>query len=192
MTQVKPDSPETAATVAGVIESRRTINFFKSEQPPRETIERAIDLARWAPNHHLTEPWHFYHLSDETKAGVVELNTELVRAKRGDEAAAKKQERWSKIPGWLAVTCDRNDDQHAFLEDYAAVSCAIHNISLYLWSEGIGTKWTTGPVTRDHRFYELIWADPERETLVGLLWYGYADEIPVSTRKPLEQVLVDV
>jgi len=192
MTQPKPDNPETAVTVAGVIESRRTINFFKPDRPPREIIERAIDLARWAPNHHLTEPWHFYHLSDETQAGVVELNTELVRAKRGDDAAAKKQERWSKIPGWIAVTCDVNDDEHTFLEDYAAVSCAIHNMSLYLWSEGIGTKWTTGPVTRETRFYELIWADPERERLVGLLWYGYADEIPVSTRKPLEQVLVDV
>ncbi len=185
-------SSDAASTVAAVVESRRTINFFKPETPPRETIEKAIDLARWAPNHHLTEPWHFYHLSDDARNAVVSLNTELVRARRGDEAAAKKDKRWSAIPGWIAVTCDRNDDTHTFLEDYAAVSCAIQNLSLYLWASGIGTKWTTGPVTRDPKFYEIIWADPDRETLVGLVWYGYADEIPVSTRKPLEQVLVDV
>lgn len=185
-------SSEAANTIAAVVESRRTINFFKTEMPPRETIERAIDLARWAPNHHLTEPWHFYHLSDEAKGAVVDLNTEIVRARRDDDAAQKKHKRWSAIPGWIAVTCDKSQDEHTFMEDYAAVACTIQNLSLYLWASGIGTKWTTGPVTKDPRFYEIIWADPERETLVGLVWYGYADEVPVSTRKPLEQVLVDV
>jgi hypothetical protein len=44
-------------------------------------------------------------------------------------------------------------------------------------------KWTTGEVIRADRFYDLVWVDREVEEVVGLIWYGYADEDPVSTRR---------
>jgi len=186
------ERPDAAETIAQAIEQRRSINFFAPQTPPREIIERSIDLARWAPNHHLTEPWHFYLLSDETKAAIVELNAQIVEARKGPEAAQKKRERWSTMPGWLIVTSDINEDELTRREDYAAVCCAIHSMSLYLWTYGIGTKWTTGPVTRDPGFYDAAWIDPDREDVVGLIWYGYPIEVPVSTRKPLDQILSDV
>ena len=37
-------------------------------------------------------------------------------------------------------------------EDYAACCCAVQNLCLSLHSEGIGTKWTSGPVNFDGRF----------------------------------------
>ncbi|MEE9160983.1 MAG: nitroreductase family protein [Gammaproteobacteria bacterium] len=42
-----------------LISGRRTIHQFKEGLRPLEKLLEAIDLARWAPNHHLTEPWHF-------------------------------------------------------------------------------------------------------------------------------------
>ena len=77
-------------------------------------------------------------------------------------------------------------------EDYAATCCAIYGLTLQLWSQGIGTKWTTGEVTRDPRFYDAIWTDPEAETVVGLIWYGYAAEIPVTARKPVSEIVVRI
>jgi nitroreductase len=181
-----------AAAIAGVIRNRRTINFFKKELPPKELVLQAIDIARWAPNHHLSEPWRFYLLSEQTKKTIVDLNADLVARKKGEHAGELKRDRWSSIPGWLVVTCLRSSDDLRAREDYAATCCSIYALSLYLWAQGVGTKWTTGEVTRDPRFYDAIWTDPVIESVVGLIWYGYASEIPVTARKPVSEIVVEI
>ncbi|MBS1270087.1 MAG: hypothetical protein MAG794_01040 [Gammaproteobacteria bacterium] len=178
--------------IADIIRERRTINFFKPDIPPREAVLEGIELARWAPNHHLTEPWRFYLLSDHIKRQVVDLNTRIVAQAKGEEAGRVKRERWSHIPGWLAMTCIRSSDDLRQQEDYAACCCAVQNLSLYLWDRGIGMKWTTGPVTRADEFYDLIWVDSVVEKVVGLFWYGYPDEVPVSVRKPVSEIVVEL
>ena len=45
--------------VEDAIRTRRTHKAYGSEPVDRETLERLFDLARWAPNHHLTNPWRF-------------------------------------------------------------------------------------------------------------------------------------
>lgn len=179
-------------SIAEVIRDRRTINFFKPELPPRQTVLDGIELARWAPNHHLTEPWRFYLLSDSIKEEIVELNARMVTEAAGEEAGRAKRERWRHIPGWLVVTCVRSNDELRQKEDFAACCCAVHNLALYLWSRGIGMKWTTGAVTRTEAFYDLIWVDPVVEEVVGMFWYGYPDEVPVSVRRPVSEILVEL
>ncbi len=176
--------------IKDLLRSRRTINSFKAEKPHEDLIQKAIDLARWAPNHHLTEPWRFYLLGSETSQAIIELNAKIISQKKGREAGQKKIKQWSSIPGWLVVTMIKSDDPLQEQEDYAACSCAIQNLSLALWNEGIGIKWTSGAVIRDPEFYDLIWVDPEVESVVGLIWYGSPEEIPVSHRKPMEEIIV--
>jgi hypothetical protein len=53
-------------------------------------------------------------------------------------------------------------------------------------------KWTSGPVIRDPSFYELLWIDPEIETVIGLIWYGYPDEAPASHRRDLDCSVVEL
>ena len=175
-----------------LIRSRRTVHEFLEERPPTQKVLEAIDLARWAPNHYLTEPWHFYLLGPETAGAVARLNAKIVERNKGPEAGRKKLQRWSRIPGWIVVTCDVSDDAIRAREDFAACCCAVHNFSLFLWSEGIGVKWTTGAVTRDPGFCDLVWIDPDAEQVLGLLWYGYPAEIPDTRRKPLEQIFVEL
>jgi len=190
---VQENSSANAAIVAELIRSRRTIHEFLPQQPPpRELILRGIELARWAPNHLLTEPWRFYLLGPQTAAAIARLNAELVSRKQGPAAGQDKLERWLTIPGWLVVTCENSNDPIRAREDYAACCCAIQNFALYLWGEGIGVKWTTGAVTRKPQFYDLIWVDPAVETVVGLLWYGYPAEIPQTPRKALNEILVEL
>lgn len=179
--------------LADIITSRRTIHDFDPDKvPDKSVIKEAIASACWAPNHHLTEPWHFYHLGKETVADICELNKEMLALTKGIEAAEKKVKRWLEIPGWLVVTCQKSDDEIRYQEDYAACSCAIQNLMLLLWQQGIGTKWSTGPVTRDDRFYDLVWVNKEMETIIGIVWYGYPAEIPQTARKPLQQVLTEL
>ncbi|MGD9854975.1 MAG: nitroreductase [Planctomycetaceae bacterium] len=182
---------EDLAALHDVIRSRRTIEYFQPEVPPREAILRAIDLARWAPNHKHTEPWRFHLLGPESAAEIVRRNTELVRRDKGDDAAAAKHARWAGVPGWLAVTCDVSDDPIRAEEDYAACCCAAQNLSLALWAEGIGTKWSTGPVTRTPEFARLLGFTPGERRIVGLFWYGYPAAIPESRRKPVEEIVDD-
>jgi len=181
------------STIEQLITGRRTIHDFKSAPvPPVDIIHRAIEAARWAPNHHLTEPWHFYLPGPETIRSIIQLNTAIAIGKYGEKDAHKKQQRWAAIPGWLVLTCDRSADPVREREDYAACCCAAQNLMLYLWRLGIGMKWTTGDVVRDRRFYDLLWIAHEAETVVGMFWYGYPEEIPVTERKPLQQIIIEL
>ena len=174
-----------AASLAELLKSRRTIHAFRADPPPRELVYRALEAARWAPNHHRTEPWRFLLPGPETARGIAMLNAALVRARSGDAAADAKLRRWLEMPGWLVVTVPRDADPVREREDYAAGCCALHNFALALWEQGLGTKWSTGKVTRDPRFFALLGLDPQAVQCVGLVWFGYPVEIPAQTRLPL-------
>ena len=45
--------------VETAIRTRRTHKAFAPEPLARAQIEELLELARWAPNHHLTAPWRF-------------------------------------------------------------------------------------------------------------------------------------
>ena len=161
-----------------IIRSRRTTYSFRPDKVDDEIVLQGLDYARWAPNHKLTNPWSVVLIGDRTAAKIVDLNTRLVREKRGDKSAEAKRRVWSAVPNWMAVTSRISEDAVRTKEDYASTSCFIHNLSLYLWSKGIGTKWTTGAVTRYDDVYPLLGIDPAEHDLVGLIWYGYPDEPP--------------
>ncbi len=175
-----------------VLKGRRTINLFLQTPVPRQLVLDAIEAATWAPNHHVTEPWRFLLMGPETVARTIELVREIVTQDKGPELAEFKARSWSEKPGWLTVTCTRCDDELREREDYAAVSVAVQNLMLYLWKAGVGSKWTTGPVTRDPRFFEILGIDPEEEFIVGTIWYGYPKVTPEQSRKELDQVLEEL
>lgn len=175
-----------------LIRSRRTVHEFRAEAPPKDILLRAISNARWAPNHHRTEPWHFYILGDAASAKVARLNADLVRAARGEKAARIKLERWLAIPGGFVVTCERSADLIREQENYAACCCAVQNLMLYMWQYGLGVKWTTGNVMREDRFYELLGIDRQSVFVVGLFWYGFPAQIPEQHRKPVESIVTEI
>ena len=59
---------------------------------------------------------------------------------------------------------------------------------LYLWKAGVGSKWTTGEITRDPRFFDIVGIGDD-ELVVALLWYGYPKITPDQMRKPVDEVL---
>jgi nitroreductase len=175
--------------VARVLRERRTIGAFLPETPPVAVIDAALELATWAPNHRKTEPWRFYRLGSQTASALCELNAALVAEKKGRDAGEAKRRQWSTIPGWLVVTCQRSSDAFLQEEDYAACCCAVQNFALALWSAGLGTKWSTGDVTRHPQFFRLLDINPDEEKVVGLLWYGYPQSVPAQTRSPVAEFL---
>lgn len=168
---------------------RRTVHDFQQKKVSDSLILKAIDAARWAPNHHRTEPWRFYILGEHARADIAALNAELVRTSKGERAAEIKLKRWSAMPGWLVLTCRRSEDSVRSREDYAACCCAAQNMMLYLWAEGVGVKWTTGKVTELDAFYSGVGIDQEEEYVVGLFWYGWPGTVTQQHRKPVEALI---
>ena len=52
--------------VEDAIRSRRTHKAYGADPVDRETLTELFELARWAPNHHLTNPWRFRVLGPQT------------------------------------------------------------------------------------------------------------------------------
>ena len=173
------------------IRSRRTVNLFLQQPISRQLILDAIELARWAPNHHMTEPWHFYLLGEDTIRQSVELTRIVVSERKSQEIGDFKAKEAAARPGWLVVTCQHSDDPLLEREDYASVCCAIQNFSLYISEAGLASKWATGPITRDSRFYDLLEIDAEKEFIVALIWYGYPKITPTQQRKDVTEIVTE-
>lgn len=172
-----------------VIRGRRTIDLYLQTRVPKKLIRDAIDNAIWAPNHHVTQPWRFYLLGPATIGRCVDLVRDIVTLKKDAKAGEFKANSWSEKPGWLVVTCQISDDELRQREDYAACCAAVQNFMLYVWKAGVGTKWTTGDITRDARFFDILGIDADQEFVVAMIWYGYPKLTPTQSRKELGEVL---
>ena len=172
-----------------VLRGRRTINLFLQTPVPEELVREALEAATWAPNHHVTEPWRFILPGPETVGRILELCKDMVTAAKGKELGEHKRKSWTEKPGWLIVTCQRSDDELREREDYAACSAAVQNFMLYLWKAGVGSKWTTGAITREARFNDILGIDADEEFVVGMIWFGYPKVTPSQSRKDLSAKL---
>ncbi len=173
------------------IRSRRTTNLFLKQKVSKQLVLDAIELARWAPNHHLTEPWHFYLLGDAMKAASVELTRTIVTERKNAEIGEHKAKTAAAVPGWLLVTCKKTDDELTQREDYASCCCAVQNLLLYLSEAGVASKWSTGPITRDQRFFDLLGIDSAKEFVVSMIWYGYPKMLPTQSRKDVGEIVTE-
>ena len=179
-----------ADPIAEVIRSRRTINLFEPDPIDLDLLLEGIALARWAPNHRLTEPWKFYLLGQETIAAVSECWAGFEAEQKGQAAADARRARLATIPGHFVLTSRLDADELVTLENYAACCCAVQNLMLFLWQRGVGSKWTTGAITREARLYQLLGIDPQLERIVGYFWYGRPRVVGDQQRRSVDEIVV--
>jgi nitroreductase len=152
--------------------TRRTIKEFKPDAVPADVLDRVLTAGTLAQNHRLTEPWRFYVLGPQTHAALAVMDAKM-----------------STKPVIVAVTCVLQGDAFQRKEDYAAVACAVQNIQLAAWAEGIGMQWGTGRTAMAPETTQLLGIDPAAEEMVGLLFFGYPAVVPQGrARKPLAEV----
>jgi nitroreductase len=187
--QTREEAQEAREAFAAVLRGRRSIDLYAPEPIGTEELLEAIDVARWAPNHRLTEPWRFYVIGKQTAADVIELAAEIDTAKKGERAGEARRARLRGIPGFFVLASARNTDPLVDRENYAACCCAAQNLMLYLWRCGIGAKWTTGDVTRHPRFYELLSIDASQESVVGFFFYGFPKVVPEQKRRSVGDIV---
>ena len=178
--------------------TRRTIKDFKPDPVPQAVLERALDAGRWAQNHRLTQPWRFVVAGSQTKAALARLAATLqvetlpagTSTEITERIATGAEAKILSKPLLVAVATALEGDAVQRREDYAAVCCALQNIQLAAWAQGLGMQWSTGPLSHDPRSYALWNLNPQHEEIAAILYVGYpAVEPATRARKPLSEVL---
>lgn len=177
-----------------LIKGRRSIKKFQEKSVDLEEIIDLLEVAKWAPNHKMTEPWRFLLYSGEGKEKFIEaFKATQGTGEEAAEKAAKKAAYFRSIPIHLVVIMPEDPRQKTWDEDYGAVSAFIQNFQLAAWARGIGMIWRTNDWIYNPVFREKVGVQPG-EKIVGTLMIGYAEHVPeakprTSIREKLEIIL---
>lgn len=154
--------------------ARRTHKAFGPEPVPRETLLELLAVARFAPTHHLNQPWRFRVLGPETLA-------ELKRV-AGEKEAQKLDRAPTLVVASAALTGDLVMDE----EDVCASAAAIMLVLLAAAERDIATYWRTPAVLRTRPGRDAVGLPPG-ERFLGLLHFGPAAREPAPReREPAE------
>ena len=163
--------------VATAIRTRRTHKAYRSEPVDRATLDELLDLARWAPNHHLTNPWRFRVVGPQALARLKQA--------AGPEAAAKLD----RAPTLVVVSCALCGEELQDEEDLHATAIAAYIVLLAAHDRGLVGYWRTPGVLRTPAGREAVGMEPQ-ERFVGLIHLGWPiQEKPAPEREPAESVV---
>jgi nitroreductase len=163
--------------VEEAIRTRRTHKAYRPEPVERRMLEQLLDLARWAPNHNLTNPWRFRVLGPEA--------LDRLKLAAGQEAAPKLD----RAPTLVVVSCALSGDPLQDEEDLHAAACAAYIVLLAAHGRGLAGYWRTPGVLRTPEGRAAVGL-PEDERFVALIHLGGpVQEQRVPERAPAEQVV---
>lgn len=178
------------------LKTRRSIGRVQDKEVPKESIERMIEAATWAPNHFKTEPWRFFVLTGDGRKGLGETLAKIAERDMDDpttEENKSKLERARKnpfrAPVVIVAAVEPSDDPKVILkEEYAAVNAGIQNMLLAAHALGLGTVWRTGKPCYDKEVSQLFGLSARGEVL-GFIYVGYPDMEPAARkRKSVDEV----
>jgi nitroreductase len=157
-----------------LIRTRRTQKAYEPGPVDPATLDELFELARWAPNHHLTNPWRFRVLGPEA--------LEALKAAAGPQAAAKLD----RAPTLVAASALQTGDEIADDEDFAAAACASFIVLLGAHARGLDGYWRTPEVLRTPEGRAACGIG-DRERVLGLLHLGRGKgSKPAPERAPVE------
>ena len=163
--------------VEEAIRTRRTHKAYRPEPIDRALLEELLDLARWAPNHNLTNPWRFRVI------GPAAL--ERLKEAAGPEAAAKLD----RAPTLVVCSCALGGDPVQDEEDLHAAACAAYIVLLAAHGRGLAGYWRTPDVLRTPEGRAAV-GIPDGERFVGLIHIGHPiQEQRTPERAPADQVV---
>jgi len=194
--------------VAELIKSRRSIRKFKPAKIPREVIENILDLARWAPSAHNSQPWRCVVIDDEKvkeklaeKMGKQWLSDMLKDGVPKDRAEQIVQlESWDRITKSPAVVivCLTMENMHKYpdarrrraeyLMGVQSVAAYVQTLLLLAHYYGLGACWVCAPLFCQ-KVVRRVLGLPRKIEPQAMIVMGYADEKPPPPpRKELAEI----
>jgi len=146
--------------VEAAIRSRRTHKAYAAEPLPRELLAELLDLAAWAPNHNLTNPWRFRVVGPGALAALKQA--------AGPESAAKLDRAPTLVVASQVIDAgDPVQDE----EDMCATAVAIYIVLLAAHARGLAGYWRTPAVLREAAGRAAVGV-PDGERVLGLIHLG--------------------
>ena len=190
-----------------VIQKRRSVRKFKSDDVEQDKIDRLIKAAYLAPCGSNVKNWYFVVVKDP---GTKEAMRKAVESRIGELADKMKSQRaksdflsygkyftfFSEAPVVIAVVMKKYDSLSARIlkryEDNATymstagvqnVSAAIENMLLACAAEGLGACWMTGPMLAKEKLERILEVE-EPDDLLALIPVGIPQKEPASNKIP--------
>lgn len=185
-----------------VIKNRRSIRKYKPDPIPRDTLDRLMEAARWAPSGENAQPWRFVIVEDRERIKAIGKVAGMADRRQfsAEFAAGETEERLKKIkdPKKRQKIMEKLTGGHvsSFLENAPLViivcgkkdvwdlpydcSAAIENILLMAVAAGLGTCWVESPVmdVRDEEKIKAMLEIPKNMKVLTAISVGYPDESP--------------
>ena len=160
------------------IRARRTHKAYGPEPVDRATLDELFELARWAPNHKLTNPWRFRVLGPESLARLKGASDDPI-------AAAKLM----RAPTLVVVSCRQAGDPILDEEDRYATAVAAYIVLLAAHGRGLAGYWRTPALLRDAAGRTALGVGDD-EHVLGLLHLGRPRQEPrTPERAPLQDIV---
>lgn len=169
--------------IIDVLVRRRSIGKMLKEVPPRSLIERVLEAAVNAPNHHDTQPWRFFVLQGPALDAFGDALADAAQARVGGDASdpkvkglmlsEKTKPLRSPVNIVVGVVQD-SDDPMTRRENLQAASAAMQNMLLAANSLGLAAIWRTGDGAFDDRIKAYFGLRPSDE-IAGTVYLGYPD-----------------
>lgn len=163
-----------------VMENRKSVKSFSSQNVPQNKVDNIINAARLAPSWKNNQCWKFVLVKDKTTIKA------LAQAVGSDNTAQKGVE---EAPLVVVVCAEPNksadiNNKELYLVDTAI---AMEHLILAAENEGLGTCWVAKFNEEEIRRTLVV---PENFRIVALTPVGFADEkADVEARRPINEVV---
>jgi nitroreductase len=170
-----------------VARQRRSVYSYLDMPISRQAVERAIDCAVLAPNHHRTHPWRFFVFAAASRNRLAAAYE--TAARRLGRDAARAVQRAMDAPVMIVVGCvaQTSNPRVERKEEEFAVAASVQNLMLAFAADGIGTLLTTGVLAESDEVHRLVALTAPEARVMGVVNVGYRDtERPLLARPPAD------
>jgi nitroreductase len=159
------------------LRTRRTHKAYGAEPVAPEVVAELVELARWAPNHDLTEPWRFRVVGPRT--------LEALKAAGPADAAGKLD----RAPTLIVASVVVDPDPRVAEEDRDAAAAAVYGLLLAAHARGLAGYWRTPGLLRQPAGRAAVGLRDD-EAALGLVHLGpRRQEVRTPARRPVAEIL---
>ncbi len=167
--------------------TRMSIGKVKPDPVPRALIEKILEAAAQAPNHHKVQPWRFIVLSGAARERLGEIMARALVARQPEapaEIVAAERAKPLRAPVLIAVGVDRpSGPKIVDWENMCAAAAATENMLLAAHALGLAAQWRTGPAATDPAVKALLGLAPNQQ-LIAFVYLGWCMIEPQGYTRP--------
>ncbi len=173
------------------ITTRRSVPQVDEPAPDQATVQKLLDAAVRAPNHHLTQPWRFVVLTGEALKELGEAWAEGAERRGKDPESVREKPLRAPLIITVVERPHTNNPKVVEIEEHHAMGAAIQNILLAAHDMGLGAMPRTGPPTTMPEVKRYVGLEDD-ELIAAFIYIGQppegSSERPMSRRKPAAEI----